>query len=57
MGLTDNIRGFFKQQGSDVEKKMYGNVPTSQIVFPFNTMILFRSKSDGPEGNSAFGLS
>ena len=37
MGLTDNIRGFFKQQGSDVEKKMYGNVPTSQIVFPFNT--------------------
>ena len=37
MGLTDNIRGFFKQQGSDVEKKMYGNVPTSQMIFPFNT--------------------
>tara|TARA_R100001440_G_scaffold37494_2_gene56816 strand:- start:9651 stop:12899 length:3249 start_codon:yes stop_codon:yes gene_type:complete len=55
MGLTDNIRGFFKQQGSDVDKKMYGNVPTSQIVFPFNTDAGYYSGVNqmSPEGNSA----
>ena len=55
MGLTDNIRGFFRQQGSDVEQKNYGQVPTSQIVFPFNTDAGFYSGVNqmSPEGNSA----
>ena len=55
MGIRDNIRGFFKQQGSDVEKKMYGNVPTSQIVFPFNSDAGYYSGVNqmSPEGNSA----
>ena len=54
MGLTDNIRGFFKQQES-VEKKMFGNVPTSQIVFPFNSDAGYYSGVNqmSPEGNSA----
>lgn len=55
MGIADNIKGFFKQQGSDVEKKMYGNVPTSQIVFPFNSDAGYYSGVNqmSPEGNSA----
>ncbi len=55
MGLTDNIRGFFRQQGSDTEQKSYGQVPTSQIVFPFNTDAGFYSGVNqmSPEGNSA----
>jgi HK97 family phage portal protein len=55
LGLADNIRGFFKQQGTQTEQKNYGNFPTSQIVFPFNADAGFFSgvNSMSPEGNSA----
>ena len=54
MGLTDNIRDFFRQQG-DQPTKAYSNFPNNQVVFPFNTDIGFFSGVDqvSPEGNSA----
>ena len=54
MGLTDNIRDFFRQQG-DQQTKGYGNFPNNQVVFPFNSDIGFFSGVDqvSPEGNSA----
>ena len=54
MGLTDNIRDFFRQQG-DTENKAYSSFPNNQVVFPFNTDIGFFSGVDqmSPEGNSA----
>ena len=55
MGLTDNIRGFFRQQETQQESKSYNNFPTSQIVYPFNSDAGFFSgvNSMSPEGNSA----
>ena len=55
MGLTDNIRGFFRQQETQQESKSFNNFPTSQIVYPFNTDAGFFSgvNSMSPEGNSA----
>ena len=54
MGLTDNIRDFFRQQGEQ-ETKAYSSFPNNQVVFPFNTDIGFFSGVDqmSPEGNSA----
>ena len=45
MGLTDNIRDFFRQQG-DQQTKGYGNFPNNQVVFPFNSDIGFFSGVD-----------
>jgi len=55
LGIADNIRGFFNQQEAQTEKKNFGNFPTSQVVFPFNTDAGFFSGVNqmSPEGNSA----
>ena len=54
MGLADNIRSFFAQE-AQTEQKNYGNFPTSNIVFPFNSDAGFFSGVNqmSPEGNSA----
>ena len=51
MGLTENIRKFFNNQDT---KAMY-SMPTSNVIFPYNTDIGFFSGTDqmNPEGNSA----
>jgi HK97 family phage portal protein len=55
LGIADNIRGFFSNQEAQTEKKNFGNFPTSQVVFPFNTDAGFFSGVNqmSPEGNSA----
>ena len=55
MGIADNIRGFFSNQEAQTEQKNFGNFPTSQVVFPFNTDAGFFSGVNqmSPEGNSA----
>ena len=54
MGIRDNIRSFFAQE-AQTEQKNYGNFPTSNIVFPFNSDVGFFSGVNqmSPEGNSA----
>jgi len=54
LGLADNIRSFFAQE-AQTEQKNYGNFPTSNIVFPFNSDAGFFSGVNqmSPEGNSA----
>jgi HK97 family phage portal protein len=54
LGLADNIRSFFAQEAK-TEQKNYGNFPTSNIVFPFNSDAGFFSGVNqmSPEGNSA----
>lgn len=51
MGLTDNIRKFFNNSDT---KAMY-SMPTSNVIFPYNTDIGFFSGTEqmNPEGNSA----
>jgi HK97 family phage portal protein len=55
LGIADNIRGFFSNQEAQTEQKNFGNFPTSQVVFPFNTDAGFFSGVNqmSPEGNSA----
>jgi len=54
LGIRDNIRSFFAQE-AQTEQKNYGNFPTSNIVFPFNSDAGFFSGVNqmSPEGNSA----